>query len=424
MDSPRQQGAGYPSPAPPAFMEAAQAMDTLQGVETELLRYRHHLENLIEHRTRQLESAMREAQAANASKDVFVANMSHELRTPMNAVLGVTHLLGRTGVSPEQARYLDMIRTSGQSLLGILNDILDLSKMQAGKVELHPVRFELDDVLHAVATIMSVSAGDKDLELAIGVDPDVPRSLVGDPLRLQQVLINLAGNAIKFTEHGEVSLRVGRLPSPAGGPTLLRFSVRDTGIGLSEEQVARLFSPFTQADPSTTRRFGGTGLGLTIAKGLIELLGGTIRVHSAPGAGSEFHVTVPLGVAMSDPPTGPALHLLLVDDNATSRACIAQTIAALGWTCDSVASGAAALGHMGQPGHPAQIGAARHIDAVLVDWQMPGMDGLQTIEALPAQTGRMDGMDEMKKMGGEAPPAICMLNAYGRGKLMEEMARP
>ena len=382
--------------APATFLEASQALDTLQTVESELLRYRHHLENLIEHRTRQLESAMREAQAANAAKDVFVANMSHELRTPMNAVLGVAHLLGGTGVSPEQARYLDMIRTSGQSLLGILNDILDLSKMQAGKVELHPAPFQLDDVLHAVATIMSVSAGDKDLELAIGVAADVPRALVGDALRLQQVLVNLAGNAIKFTERGEISLRVARLPAP-GGATVLRFAVRDTGIGLNEDQMARLFSPFTQADLSTTRRFGGTGLGLTISKGLIELMQGSIEAHSVPGEGSEFRFTVPLGASgdqvLSAPGPAPVpVHLLLADDNATSRHCIATAIAAAGWTCELFDTGIAALARL-------RDGAA--YDALLLDWHM-------------ADSGPL--LDH----GG--PPVICLLNAYGREQLMEDMA--
>jgi len=389
---------GKPRPAPTApatFLEAAQALATLETVESELLRYRHHLENLIEQRTRELESAMREAQAANAAKDVFVANMSHELRTPMNAVLGMAHLLGGTGVSPEQARYLDMIRTSGQSLLGILNDILDLSKMQAGKVELLPAPFRLDDVLHAVATIMSVSAGDKDLELAIGVEPDVPRALVGDALRLQQVLVNLAGNAIKFTERGEVSLRVARLPAP-GGATVLRFAVRDTGIGMNPEQMARLFSPFNQADLSTTRRFGGTGLGLTISKGLIELLGGTIEVQSVPGGGSEFRFTVPLGddtgAAAGDGAAAPPVHLLLVDDNATSRHCIGQAIAAAGWTCELFDTAAAALAHL-------EDGA--RCDALLLDWHMPGSGTL---------------LDH----GG--PPVICMLNAYGREQLVPDMA--
>jgi signal transduction histidine kinase/DNA-binding response OmpR family regulator len=386
------------------FREADDAITTLHSVEAELLRYRHRLENLIEQRTLQLQSAMEQAQTANAAKDVFVANMSHELRTPMNAVLGMAHLLGTTGMSPEQGRYLDMIRASGQTLLGILNDILDFSKMQAGKVEKHPVRFNLDEVLHALATIMSVSAGDKDLELCIGVEPDVPRALIGDQLRLQQILVNLAGNAIKFTETGEVSVRV-ELVSRA--PLTLGFTVRDTGIGMSDEQLGRLFSPFTQGDLSTTRRFGGTGLGLTISKGLIEMLGGEIAVRSAVGEGSEFHFTLPFSAADEAPPVIPAnaaagrLHLLVVDDNQTSRSFICKTIEAWNWSCDSVASGPEAL---------ERLGTGVVYDAVLVDWHMPGMDGAQTIAAIQA------------RMADASVPVICMVNAYGRGKLMQEMA--
>ena len=385
------------------FREADDAITTLHSVEAELLRYRHRLENLIEQRTLQLQSAMEQAQTANAAKDVFVANMSHELRTPMNAVLGMAHLLGTTGMSPEQGRYLDMIRASGQTLLGILNDILDFSKMQAGKVEKHPVRFNLDEVLHALATIMSVSAGDKDLELCIGVEPDVPRALIGDQLRLQQILVNLAGNAIKFTETGEVSVRV-ELVSRA--PLTLGFTVRDTGIGMSDEQLGRLFSPFTQGDLSTTRRFGGTGLGLTISKGLIEMLGGEIAVRSAAGVGSEFHFTLPFSAADDAPAVTPAnpaagfLRLLVVDDNQTSRSFICKTIEAWNWRCDSVASGPEAL---------ERLGAGGAYDAVLVDWHMPGMDGAQTIAAIQA------------RMADASVPVICMVNAYGRGKLMQEV---
>jgi signal transduction histidine kinase/CheY-like chemotaxis protein len=387
----------------PAFREADEAIKTLQAVEVELVRYRHHLENLIDERTAQLQSAMEDAQASNAAKDVFVANMSHELRTPMNAVLGMAHLLGTTGLSQEQSRYLEMIRASGLSLLGILNDILDYSKMQAGKVELHPVRFKLDDVLHALATIMSVSAGDKNLELCIGVEPDVPRALIGDALRLQQILVNLAGNAIKFTEKGEVSVLVERV---ARSPLMLRFTVRDTGIGMDEAQLSRLFSPFTQGDLSTTRRFGGTGLGLTISKGLVELLGGEVHVHSTPERGSEFHFTLPLKAADDVETARPSrqLHVLVVDDNRTSRNFIGKTIRAWNWTSDSAASGEDAL---------ACLRGGKHYDLILLDWNMPGMGGMETMQAI-------------QRMQQQNPdfrtPVICMVNAFERGKLMQQMA--
>ncbi|MYM67138.1 response regulator [Pseudoduganella sp. FT55W] len=331
----------------------------------------------------------RSLEQANAAKDAFVANMSHELRTPMNAVLGMAHLLGSTELSPEQRRYLEMIRVSGQSLLGILNDILDFSKMQAGKVELHPVRFKLDEVMHSLATIMSVSAGEKDLELCMAVEPDVPRVLIGDALRLQQILVNLAGNAIKFTEQGEVSVLVQRMSS---SPLTLRFSVRDTGIGMNPEQLARLFSPFTQGDLSFTRRFGGTGLGLTITKNLIEMLGGTIQVDSEAGKGSEFRFTLQFIEAADAGPARAAkpLHVLVVDSNRTSRTFIGKTIRAWNWTSDRAASGDEAL---------ARLRTGTHYDVVLVD----GVAAMRAVQELtPA-------------------PVICMVNAYRRGKLMLEM---
>ncbi|MYM35843.1 response regulator [Duganella sp. FT94W] len=338
----------------------------------------------------------RSVELADAAKDAFVANMSHELRTPMNAVLGMAHLLGTTRLSPEQKRYLEMIRASGQSLLGILNDILDFSKMQAGKVELHPVRFKLDDVMHSLASIMSVSAGEKDLELCIGVDPDVPRVLCGDALRLQQVLVNLAGNAIKFTERGEVSVLVQRV---GGEPLTLRFCVRDTGIGMNEKQLARLFSPFMQGDLSFTRRFGGTGLGLTISKNLIEMLGGTIQVTSEPGKGSEFQFTLAFKDGGEvETPSGNKLHVLVVDDNRTSRNFLSKTIRAWHWTSDCAASGEEAL---------ERLRAGTRYDVVLVDSWMPGMDGMATMRAVQQLA---------------LVPVICMVNAYGRGKLVQNMA--
>ncbi|TFW19365.1 hybrid sensor histidine kinase/response regulator [Duganella callida] len=387
------EGGWQQAPVAPSFREADEAIKTLQSVGAELEHHRHRLESLIEERTAQLQSAMQEAQQANAAKDIFVANMSHELRTPMNAVLGMAHLLGTSGLTPEQNRYLDMLRAAGQSLLGILNDILDFSKMQAGKVELYPTRFRLDEVMHALAAIMSVSAGEKELELAIGVEPDVPRVLVGDALRLQQVLVNLAGNAIKFTERGEVAVSVQRV---SRSPLALRFCVRDSGIGMSEDQMARLFSPFTQGDLSFTRRFGGTGLGLTISRGLIELMGGSIEVHSEPGRGSEFRFTLTFEAAEDGaPPHAGKLHLLLADDNHTSRTFIAKTVAAWGWTCDCAASGTEAL---------ARLRTGVRYDAVLLDSPMPDMDAMQAI-------------GDMAQV-----PVVCMVNAYARGKMMKEMA--
>jgi len=348
---------------------------------------------------RDLRHAMEQAQIASAAKDVFVANMSHELRTPMNAVLGMAHLLASTGLTPEQRRYLEMIRASGQSLLAILNDILDFSKMSAGKIEVYPAPFELDDVLHALASIMSINVGERNLELCLGVAPDVPHELIGDALRLQQILVNLTGNAIKFTERGEVAVLV-ECADAVGASVQLRFTVRDTGIGMTDEQMARLFSPFVQGDLSTTRRYGGTGLGLTISKGLIELLGGGVAVQSQPGQGSTFQFTLPFQLAPQAGPlrTAQPRHLLLVDDNATSLSYLEMTLQAWGWTSVSVGSGAEALAHL--------CSGAR-FDAVLVDWQLPDMTGAALISAVRQEF---------------CVPLVCMVNAFGRSKLNVEMS--
>ncbi|MES2901241.1 MAG: response regulator [Pseudomonadota bacterium] len=356
-------------------------------------------------RAAELELERDRAQAANRAKGEFVANMSHELRTPMNAVLGVTHLLAHTELKSEQKKYLDMIRSSGQSLLGIMNDILDFSKVEAGRMDLALSRFNLADVLAAVATIMSVNAGDKDLELAIGVEQDVPRMLIGDALRLQQVLVNLVGNAVKFTEQGEVKLMVS-LQAREGERATLLFSVCDTGIGMDERQQARLFMAFTQGDSSTTRRFGGTGLGLTISKRLTELMGGTITLDSAPGQGTTFRVVLPLAVDsdQEDKRRPPAAlgqpRVLIVDDHPTSRACLSQTVADWGLECACAASGEEAVA----------LAAGTSFDVVLLDWQMPGMDGMATIAALRALTP------------GVRVPVALMVNAYGRGTLLGSAA--
>lgn len=344
------------------------------------------------------------ADSSSRIKSEFVANMSHEIRTPMNAVLGMTHLLSNTPLSADQRKYLDMISASGQSLLIILNDILDFSKIEAGRLELSNASFDLGDVLNMLATIMTVSAGEKDLELAIGTEPGVPRVVIGDAPRLQQILINLVGNAVKFTQQGEVSLLVQKI-SGQGDTITLRFCVRDTGIGMNAEQQARLFSAFTQADTSTTRVYGGTGLGLVISRRLAELMGGTIEMQSEPGKGSEFIATIPFKLAKKeeagDSAGKPVLRLLVVEDNATSRAYLCKTIQSWGWLADSVASGGQALEVIHE-----KRAAGQYYDVVLADWQMPEMDGLAAMRAIRLAVPE------------EHMPVVIMVSAYGRGKLM------
>ncbi|MEY5098302.1 MAG: hypothetical protein RJA36_1021 [Pseudomonadota bacterium] len=330
----------------------------------------------------ELKRAKQAAEDAARAKASFLANMSHEIRTPMNAVIGMTQLALKADPPPRVRDYLSKIQSSSQLLLGVINDILDVSKIEANKMRLDRVGFALDRLLEDVAELVAEKASGKGLELIVSAAPDVPVALLGDPLRLQQVLLNLANNAVKFTERGEVEIRV-RLQQRLADGVELRFEVRDTGIGISAEQRGKLFQSFQQADSSTTRLYGGTGLGLTIAKRLAELMGGQIGLDSMPGQGSTFWFTARLGLDAKRPPLQrrpPApgrLKVLLVDDNAQARAVVAELITRLGFQAATAASGAEALAEIAQADATGQP-----YDIALLDWKMPGMDGLELARAI------------------------------------------